>query len=155
MRTVLLETYLNAPADRVWEAVNTPRLLAYAAWPILRFAPVTPKSFPDRWADGAYVVRLWFLGILPIGKQVVDVSRPVAEGPTRFIRDNGRSAIISRWDHLISITQDGAGTRYVDQIQIDAGFLTPFVAAFAQWFYAHRQRRWRKLVDAGFDFDAA
>jgi hypothetical protein len=35
-------------------------------------------------------------------------------------------------------------------VHIDAGMLTPLVAAFARLFYAHRQKRWRALAKNGF-----
>jgi len=37
-----------------------------------------------------------------------------------------------------------------DRVHIDAGMLTPLVAAFARLFYAHRQKRWRALAKNGF-----
>jgi hypothetical protein len=40
-----------------------------------------------------------------------------------------------------------AGTcRYSDEIEIDAGLLTPLVWLFARVFYGHRQRRWQKVA---------
>ena len=42
-------------------------------------------------------------------------------------------------------TADGR-TRYSDEVLIEAGLLTCFVWAFAQWFYRHRQRRWRHVA---------
>ena len=35
---------------------------------------------------------------------------------------------------------------YRDRIEIEAGFLTPFVGLYARWFYRTRQRRWRALA---------
>jgi hypothetical protein len=33
-----------------------------------------------------------------------------------------------------------------DEIEIEAGWLTFFVWLFAQWFYRHRQRKWRNVA---------
>ena len=58
---------------------------------------------------------------------------------------------VERWDHLITIAPDGPSrTRYRDTVDIEAGLLTPFVWLFAQFFYRHRQRRWRALAQTGF-----
>jgi len=150
-----ISTYLDAPPDRVWDAVGTPRLLQYVTHPMIRFTPVAPPQFPDRWKEGDYVVRMALYGVLPLGRQVVSISWPAPEGEGLKIRDNGHSALIRRWDHLITIAPDGNGTCYTDRIEIEAGLITPIVAALARRFYAHRQKRWRNLVAAGFDYECA
>ncbi|AUH32298.1 hypothetical protein [Paracoccus tegillarcae] len=58
--------------------------------------------------------------------------------------------MIRRWTHLISVEPTGDGTLSSDHVEIDAGILTPFIAAFAHWFSGHLQKRWRKLVAVGF-----
>jgi hypothetical protein len=68
------------------------------------------------------------------------------------VRDNGYGPLIKRWDHWIEINAEGTGTRYVDRVHIDAGVLTPLICGFARLFYAHRQRRWRRLVARNFDY---
>jgi hypothetical protein len=154
-RIVEISTHLDALPDRVWAEVQRPRLLFFVAAPMVRFRPVDPPDLPDAWHDGPHVLSMTLLGIVPLGRQVIDVSRPPPRGHTRFLRDAGRSASIRRWDHLISVAPDAAGTRYADRVEIDAGRRTPIVAAFAARFYAHRQRRWHALVAADFDYDAA
>lgn len=151
MPVVEISTYLEASPDQVWDALQKPRLLFFVARPILRFTPVDPPDFPERWIAQDYTVRLWFLGVLPLGRQIIGLSHPPAEGDVRFIRDNGRSAIIRRWDHLISIAPENGGTRYTDRVEIAAGLLTPFIVMFAHVFYRHRQRRWRHLVANSFE----
>ncbi len=155
MRTVELSTYLNAPAAQVWNELNKPRLLMFVAHPVLRFKPVDPVTLPDLWADGDYVFSLSWYGIVPLGQQTVSISRPATQGTSKRLRDNGYGAMAKRWDHLICVTPQGDGTRYTDRIEIDAGIATPIVAAFAKRFYSHRQRRWHKLVEAGFQYDLA
>ncbi len=152
MDTVEISTHLNAPPERVWEEVNRPKLLLFVSHPVLQFRLVEPANLPDQWADGDYVFKLRWRGIVPFGKQVISISRPSTEGALRCLRDNGRSALAKRWDHLISVEPDGDGTRYTDRIEIDAGIATPIVAIFARSFYAHRQKRWHKLVKANFHY---
>lgn len=153
-RTVELSCLLAAPADRVWEEVNRPRLLLHVARPMIRFAPIDPPRFPERWADGPHLVSMRLGGVLPLGRQVIEVSRPAPRDGARLLLDRGRSASIRRWDHLIAVAPEGDGTRYTDRVEIDAGPRTPLVAAFARRFYAHRQRRWRRLAASGFDYGA-
>ncbi|APX10378.1 hypothetical protein [Tateyamaria omphalii] len=154
MHDIELSTFLDAPPDRVWDALHTPRLLSFVAHPILRFDPVEPAQLPERWVDGDYIVRMTWRGVVPLGRQVIRISHPEGAEGVRYIRDNGSSAIIRRWDHLVSVAPEGAGTRYTDRVTIEAGVLTWAVARFARSFYAHRQRRWRQLVAHGFDYAA-
>lgn len=155
MRTVTLGTYLDADPARVWDEVNRPRLLCFVAHPLMRFDPITPARLPDRWQDGDYIVRMRWRGIMPIGRQTIRISRPPASGARRLLLDDGHGALIRRWHHLVSVEPEGAGTRYRDRIEIEAGRLTRPVAAFAGRYYAHRQRRLRDLVRADFDYERA
>ena len=152
MKIVEITTHFNTPPDRIWEEVNKPGLLLFVARPFIRFEPVEPQKLPDRWREEDYVFRIWLFGALPLGRQTIGISRPTKKGNSRELRDTGHSALIKRWDHLISVEADGDGTRYTDRIEIDAGFVTLAVAAFARRFFAHRQRRWQILVKSGFDY---
>ena len=146
---VLRSTIVDLPPETVWAEVQTARLLTHIAWPIVRFVPVGDKPFNTFKPGGRYQVRLRLFGILPFGTQwiVTSVHEPeTGEWPKR-LRDNGYSALIDRWDHWITIAPDGkGGTRYSDDVKISAGVMTPFIWAFAQLFYWHRQRRWRSLA---------
>jgi transglutaminase-like putative cysteine protease len=91
-------------------------------------------------------------GWLPIGRQAMRVSRR-SDGDVRLLRDDGRGQLATTWDHSIRVepAADG-GTQYTDTVEVRAGLLTLVVWVFAQAFYRHRQRRWRALVQRGFDF---
>lgn len=150
--TVEHTTRLSAAPDAVWAHVGTPRLLDHVAHPILRFG--YPRGF-DRdgeWPEGEHRVRMYLFGIVPIGWQIIGIEVPEAEGSRRLLRDNGRGPLIRRWDHWIVVepAPGGQGTTYTDRVHVEAGVLTPLVAAFANRFYAHRQKRWRDLARTDF-----
>jgi len=155
MAIIEIEIILNTDADRVWYEVNRPQLLLFVAWPMIHFAPLDPPDWPERWEEREYVVSMRLWGFFWIGDQVIAISRPTAREGTRYIRDYGRSASVSKWDHLIIVEPCGHRTRYVDRVEIDAGLFTPIVVAFARRFYAHRQRRWMALVRSGFEYDVS
>jgi hypothetical protein len=155
MQHIELETFLDASPDLVWDEVTKPRLLRFVARGMIKFKPIDPKVFPDRWHEGEFKVSIWWKGIVPLGKQVIAVELPPAVGNSRFMRDNGHGSMIKTWNHLITVEPFQRGTRYVDMVQIDAGLLTPLVIAFARRFYAHRQQRWKELVNRGFDYDTS
>lgn len=149
MKTITITTYLDVEPDVVREHVMTPRLLNYIVAGLMTFRPVQPDALPHRWRPGKYVVRMRAFHLLPIGWQIVGIELP-ARGDDWFIRDNGSGSIARTWDHLIYIEPEGAGTRYVDRVRIDAGALTVPVALYAKLFYRYRQMRWRKLVRLDF-----
>ncbi len=154
MREIVRSCYLNAPLDRIWAEVRKPALLFFVARPMVEIRPVRPDPFPEAWEVGDYIVNMVWRGVIPLGRQTIRISYPEAPSGTKHLRDNGHSAMIRRWDHLIALEPDGSGTRYTDRVAIDAGILTLPVARFAQSFYAHRQRRWQKLVESGFAYEA-
>lgn len=150
---------LACAPQRCLEAVQTPRLLRYVAYPVLEFAPLTPPTWPERWQATQYLVSVRLLGLLPIGRQWVNISwRDRSDEFGHFhveLRDEGRGTLMSKWDHRITIEAGAQGSRYTDRVDIQAGLLTPLVWLFAWCFFWHRQRRWQKLVAAGFDFSRA
>jgi hypothetical protein len=145
-----IATYLPCKPDVAIEHVNSSALLVHIAKPLLIFVANEPPQFPVQWADATYWVSMRLFGIIPLGKQAIVISHPPADIFT--LRDNGHSALIQTWDHVITIAPSGSGTLYRDQVVIEAGLLTPLVWLFALLFYHHRQRRWRQLVSAGFDY---
>ncbi len=149
---VIVTTRLAARPDRVWDEVQTSRLLEYVAAPLVRFRAVSPADLPTTWSDATYEVQMLMFGWLPAGRQLIRISRS-AIGTARVLRDDGSGQLATVWDHTIRVepSSDG-GTEYTDVVEVRAGVLTPFVWAFAQVFYRHRQRRWRALVKRGFDY---
>ncbi len=142
-------TRIDLPPATVWAKVQTAPLLQHIAWPMVRFIPVGENSLDAFRPGGRYQVKLRLFGFIPFGTQwiVTSLHEPeTGEWPKR-LRDNGYSALISKWDHWITIAPDAdGGTHYNDDVEISAGILTPFIWAFAQIFYWHRQRRWRWLA---------
>lgn len=151
-KVVELTTRLDCNPDEIWARVQTSQVLQHITAPILRFVPIDKDGFPEVWRVGEYRAQMYLFGLVPMGWQAIAISFPDSEGSTRFLRDNGYSPMIKRWDHWIMIapTADGAATQYTDRVTVDAGILTPLIAMFARAFYAHRQRRWRGLVKSSF-----
>lgn len=150
-------TELPCPPARVWEEAQATRLVHYVSAPWIAFSPLDPPVLPERWSPGPYLVSMRLLGVLPLGRQTIDLrleqSSQTPDGITYAIRDAGVGELAKGWDHLITITGPALGpTRLTDRVEVHAGVWTPFVALFAHLFYGHRQRRWRRLVAAGFDY---
>lgn len=141
------DTALDAPVGDVMRLVERPALMRHIAFPLIVFQSLEEGGFPDRWADGDHRVFMWQFGFLPIGPQTVSISQGATEDGGYFLRDNGRGMLARRWDHRITIKAiSPEATHYADEVAVDAGLLTPLVAAFAHVFYRWRQARWRSVV---------
>ncbi len=145
---------LPCPAEQSYAEVLTSRLLVYVASPLVCFIPIEPESLPVRWEDKEYLVSMRLFGLLPLGRQVISISRRDLSSEVghfyRELRDNGHGALILKWDHLITIEAAAQGCIYTDRVEVQAGLLTPFVWLFVWIFYRHRQCRWKALADANF-----
>ena len=155
---MLVERTISLPCSpaQCFAEVQTPRLLIHVASPLVRFIPLEPKSFPETWEAKEYLVSMRLFGLVPMGRQVINISRrdrsPEMGHFYIEFRDNGHGSLISKWDHLISIEEAPQGCKYTDRVEVKAGLLTPFVWLFAWFFYRHRQRRWKQLANAMFSY---
>ena len=144
-----LSTTIDLPAEAVWAEVQTATLLMHIAWPLIRFVPLGKEPFDAFKPGGRYLVKLRLFGVLPFGTQwiVTSLNEPANGGWPKRLHDDGNGAMIRKWDHWITIEPNPDGsTSYRDEVDVSAGVLTPFIWAFAQLFYRHRQRRWRALA---------
>ncbi|WP_379553121.1 hypothetical protein [Qipengyuania sp. DGS5-3] len=160
-RIVELTSTLDCTADEAWHHVGSSALLHHITHPLIRFVPTKATPFPERWTEGEYRAWMLLFGVIPIGWQAIRISFPdtdergTSTENTRYLRDNGYGPLIKRWDHWIEIAPEvdktsGEKTRYTDRVYIEAGLLTPLIAAFARIFYGHRQRRWCTLASDNF-----
>jgi hypothetical protein len=148
-------TDLDCPPAEAIQHARTPRLLEYVAAPWVRFEPVDPPQLPDEWAPGGrYRVRMRLLGVLPLGVQTIAIRAVEQRGERLLIHDQGSGDLVRVWDHRIELSPAGDGTRYCDRVTVEAGWRTPFVGVFARLLFAHRQRRWQRLVRTKFDYGA-
>ncbi len=145
MGLVTVSSHFALPPEKVWEQVQRPAVLLYAAKPILTFVP-RDGDWPEQWEHREYRAQLRAFGVLPVGEQVIGIEYQPEQPSGYRLRDNGRGGAISKWDHMMVIEPEGDGTRYTDRVEIEAGLLTPLACAFARFFYTQRQKRWQKLI---------
>jgi hypothetical protein len=140
-----VSTPLNCSAAKAWNEVSKSSLLLHVIWPLVRVIPVG-GPFPERWSEGLTVqCKLFLFGFIPTGVHTIYIEE--IDQKNYQIKSREHDPLITRWDHLISIKPlDDNQSIYRDTIDIDAGSLTLVVWAWANWFYRHRQRRWRALA---------
>jgi len=143
---VYVESVLDCSASRAWSEVRTSRLLLEVMRPLLRFEPPRGTSFPLEWEQGTTIRgKSYLFGLIPLGLRTIRFER--IDPQRREIQTRETDRLINRWDHLISIREISAGsTLYSDEIEIEAGICTWIVSLFAQCFYRHRQRRWKRVA---------
>jgi hypothetical protein len=149
-----VSTYLPCDPEQAIRHMRTTRLHQYVAAPLLRMIPRRPSRLPEIWPEGTSWFSMRLFGFIPFGKQATVVSFPEHEGGF-CVRDNGYGSLARKWDHVVTVEASGNGTLYRDRVTVEAGILTPIAWGFAQVFYRHRQRRWRKLVARSFNYAAS
>ena len=145
-RTIVSKTSVF-PADRhtVFMYLQKLSTLQYIAFPYASFEPAEGDN-DTVWKAGetsAYRFRLF--GRVPFGTHVITVIHFDEE---KGIYTRERNEHVPVWNHEI-ILEDltGKRCRYTDRVEISAGWKTPFIWLWANAFYAHRQRKWVKLLE--------
>lgn len=148
---VLLKIVLDCAPDTAWDAIRSPRVLCDVSAPLTVFESLEEGGFPERWEAGDHPVRVRAGGIVPLGDQIIGISFPDLRG-VRAMRDTGRGlsgplALISSWQHTLTVapTADGR-TLYRDQLQFEAGALTPVLWPMYWAFWQWRGIRMRQLL---------
>lgn len=147
-------TLLSCSFAQAVAELKTTRLLHYIAHPLIKFVPHDPPALPQSWGEETYWCRLKLFGVVPLGLQAIVISFPTPEEGEFTLCDQGHSRLMPVWNHTITLSPTAEGVRYEDHVEMSAGVLTPFVGFFTRLFFAHRQRRWQKLVGNGFRYAA-
>jgi len=141
---MIVERTCVLPADRdtVLRLLQRLDTLQYIARPFAAFEPV--GAAPAQWRPGgAGAYRLRLFGFLPLGTHTITIERFGPDG----VSSREGNAFVPVWNHEIRLVPRGAErTEYTDSVELHAGWKTPFVWLWAEAFYAHRQRRWRRLL---------
>lgn len=135
----------SAPSKMIFERVKALKTLQYIAWPYATFKPVDGQA-DLVWAEGGeFAFKFKLFGFIPLGLHTIKVL--TFDEQTGCILTHEGNAHVPVWNHRIVVKAiDDSTTQYTDEVVIQAGWKTPFVYLWAKAFYAHRQRKWRKLL---------
>jgi hypothetical protein len=124
--------------------VKQPETLRYITKGLLGFRP--EGELPARFSAGTVVrVKLLFFGFIPGWMHEIRIAR--LDEAHREIETTEHGGSVKRWNHRITVDERGPWrSRYTDEIDIDAGLVTPLIWAYAHLFYRYRQWRWRRLA---------
>lgn len=136
------------PATRsvIFDKIQKLETLQYIASPYATFTPVNPET-DYKWVPGSTSsYRFKLFGFIPFGTHTIHVIRFDEEK----IETHEGNEYVPVWNHTIRMKQtDALHTQYTDHVEIDAGWKTFFVWLWANSFYAHRQRKWLRLLKDG------
>lgn len=142
MKTVRRTSVFPAHRDAVFAKLQELATLQYIAAPYASFTPVDAAQ-PVIWTAGStssYRFRLF--GILPFGTHTIRIEQFGHD----CIKSRERNEHVSVWNHTIYLRDHGDCTEYTDEVDIEAGWKTVFIRLWAEAFYAHRQKKWIRLL---------
>ena len=134
-----------AGRDAVFQKLQKLETLQYIAWPFATFEPVGNAVLT--WtAGGTSSYRFRLFGVIPFGTHTIHIVRFNPEG----IRSREANEHVPVWNHdIIMEPVDANHTEYTDRVEIRAGWKTAFIWVWGNAFYAHRQRKWIRLLRDG------
>ncbi len=145
---VIISRHYSIPLNKARSFVMRPNFLVFIASPLLRFPELEDPNFMKIWKPGTYTTSMKLFGLIPLGKQDINITIPHDEDSLFQVRDNGTGQLVKTWDHLITIQKiTDEEIEYQDQVEVNAGLLTPAIWIFAQLFYRWRQYRWQIYID--------
>ena len=132
-----------ASRDVIFQKIQRLETLQYIAKPYAAFEPVGDAA--STWAvDNTSSYRFRLFGLIPFGTHTIHIIRFDPDG----ISSHEGNEHVPVWNHDIKLeVLDDAHMRYTDRVEIKAGWKTPFVWLWANAFYAHRQRKWIRLLE--------
>ena len=132
-----------ASKETVFRKLQQLETLQLIAKPFATFEPVGETV--STWEVGstsAYRFRLF--GLIPYGTHTIHILRFDPDG----VSSREGNAHVPVWNHEISLVEkDESHTLYTDRVEIRAGWKTAFIWLWANAFYAHRQRKWVRLLN--------
>jgi hypothetical protein len=144
MRTIHVETDLDAPADRVWQAMQHPATFLYVCRGLIGVPQLAGRSEPFRQGESG-TGWLFLFHVVPLSRHTIRLE--ALDDSTRTMRSREHGGLLRQWNHTLHVEPRPDGrSRYSDTVEIDAGAITPVVAWVSVGIYRYRQRRWRKLA---------
>ncbi|RVU98489.1 hypothetical protein EII22_01385 [Coriobacteriales bacterium OH1046] len=135
-------TILPASRAAVFQKLHQRETLQYIAKPFATFEPVG-ESVQEWTAGSTSAYRFRLFGAIPFCTHTIHIVRFDQDG----ISSREENEHVPVWNHEIKMIElDGSRTEYTDRVEIKAGWKTIFIWLWAKAFYAHRQRKWVKLL---------
>lgn len=144
MLTVKKSSVFPAAKDEIFRRLQKLKTLQYIAHPYATFKSVDDTEELTWQEDSAFAFHFKLFTLIPFGVHTIKVIQFDIE---KGIYTQEGNKHIPVWNHKIILEKiDENTTKYTDIVEIQAGWKTLFVYLWANSFYAHRQRKWKRLL---------
>lgn len=142
MRTVHLTHDYDAPARNVWEVAIDYECLAEATQGLVSF-----EGLPDGQvqAGQSFTVMVSLFGRLP--QQPYHMEIVAFDEGRMTLTSSERGSGVKFWRHTLQVEATVTGSRLLDRIEIDAGWLTGLFALWAKFMYSRRHKPRLRILD--------
>lgn len=144
MLTVKKSSVFPAAKDEIFRRLQKLKTLQYIAHPYATFKSVDDTEELIWQEDSAFAFHFKLFALIPFGVHTIKVIQFDIE---KGIYTQEGNKHVPVWNHKIILEKiDENTTKYTDIVEIQAGWKTLFVYLWANSFYAHRQRKWKRLL---------
>lgn len=144
MLTVKKSSVFPAAKDEIFRRLQKLKTLQYIAHPYATFKSVDDTEELTWQEDSAFAFHFKLFALIPFGVHTIKVIQFDIE---KGIYTQEGNKHIPVWNHKIILEKINENTtKYTDIVEIQAGWKTLFVYLWANCFYAHRQRKWKRLL---------
>lgn len=144
MLTVKKSSAFPAAKDEIFRRLQKLKTLQYIAHPYATFKSVDDTEELTWQEDSAFAFHFKLFALIPFGVHTIKVRQFDIE---KGIYTQEGNKHVPVWNHKIILEKiDENTTKYTDIVEIQAGWKTLFVYLWANCFYAHRQRKWKRLL---------
>lgn len=144
MLTVKKSSVFPTAKDEIFRRLQKLKTLQYIAHPYATFKSVDDTEELTWQEDSAFAFHFKLFALIPFGVHTIKVIQFDIEKGIYTQEGNKHVPI---WNHKIILEKINENTtKYTDIVEIQAGWKTLFVYLWANCFYAHRQRKWKRLL---------
>lgn len=144
--TITKTSIFPASKTIIWRKLTSMKTLQYIAYPYATFNPLNCDDNVKWQAGESYEFDFRLFGVIPFGIHKINVINFDIAQNELYTQEYNKHVPV--WNHRIHLKKvDKNRTRYTDEVEIYAGWKTPFVCLWAKMFYAHRQKKWIRMLN--------
>ena len=146
--TVKKTSVFPAKQSNVFALLQRFDTLAYIAKPYATFKSLNGQTEPVWKVGRSFSFDFKMFGFISLGVHIINVK----EFNIDNIYTNEGNPFCPIWNHRIILKEIAERkTEYTDEVEIEAGWKTPFIYLWAKAFYSHRQKKWIKLLNKRYE----
>lgn len=146
--TVKKTSVFSAKQSNVFGLLQRFDTLAYIAKPYATFKNIDGQTELVWEVGKSFSFDFKMFGFISLGVHIINVK----EFNIDNIYTNEGNPFCPIWNHRIILKEIAERkTEYTDEVEIEAGWKTPFIYLWAKAFYSHRQKKWIKLLNKRYE----